>query len=257
MTSKNSNSDAEQRAAAILLPGKELEEVPSDDSVEEVDADVIRINGKLYIKADREKKEYRTKATTGSDVMDTMLKVVGQEIAKANNEVERLTESYQIPTAERKLTKLKKRKLKKKKVSPRTVKITNLSPSAVSFVSAGQLSTLSSGATVSLNEDDFRDDRNKRLVAAGLLQVIPGSVTAAGAIENFAPSLPDSITMKELSELQRAVEWSKRTPELPVRAEVIQRAIETILARYNISPDEYSINLATGEFIRNEKLNPG
>lgn len=55
-------SNAEQRASAILLPGQELPH--PKPQVEEADADVIRVNGKLYIKAtngelyetDREKK---------------------------------------------------------------------------------------------------------------------------------------------------------------------------------------------------------
>jgi len=239
----NKSSDAEQRAAAILLPGKalELDDIEFPEEVDDNPPEVIRINGKLYVKDSGEPYtlDSEEKATTGSPSLDTMLEVVGQSIARTNAEMEEVAKRYQLPTASRALAERVGKKKAKRKQQSKQVTLLNQSNGDVAVDTGSKLTVVSSGGFVRVDPSVAFADRNERLLASGVLKLVQE--------DDSEDSRLPSITVAEFEQLRRLELKGRQTDKWAPQEEFFC-FVDALCSKYDLDPDEFSIDLSTGEF---------
>jgi len=162
-------TDYESRGAAIILPGATLAELP--DQEDEAPPNLIKVNGKLYIREDsplltpRDKKQ--GDPTTGSPVLDTMLQVVGKSMADTQAQMQETYDDLFVPTAkEEALVKLQQR-LGVTSEGPGTV-VRNMTWNTVALPGGG---ILRAGQRVLVpTADVLGDTRYRDYIAKGILR---------------------------------------------------------------------------------------
>ena len=221
-------SNAEQRAAAILLPGEELEDLPLKDP------------------------------TTGSDVIDMMMKVVGKELADSQATMAAVQANMDL--------------LPDGYAGPRTLEALSENPGTVVRNMTRNTILLPGGKTLIADEriliptEDVLGDLGFRdYIAKGMIkctEILRTPKQKKTKLDlNFGPEEldllargpsgnenPDSITMQELTELQRVAFNADRSKPLAADLD-LSRVMNKLLTKYGFSIEYAAINLETGKFI--------